>query len=429
MSSQNECSFAIFDLDGTLINTEAIVDDAVVSVVKTMKKSISEREIFDAAEDCRGQRPLDASTELCEKLSLNGVVEPVELLTKCSEKLQWDGIDIPDMPGAARLLEFLKRKKVPMALATSTSAKELEKKMKSATVNIKSSDKSKKKNLLEYFDVICCGDEVARGKPDPEIFHLAMERLGVKIEDAGRCLVFEDTPHGVSAAKAAGCCCVAVPSLRREKFDMYKSADRVYHSLMDVELEDFGLPKFEDWREVKTVEFVAEDGDVLSASSRTRKYERFLKLEQFLELTGPVIRGFGRGSKMLGIPTANLDVVPLKQQIDKLAPGIYFGFAKLLGENKKTGIHRTVMSIGYNPFFNDKRKSIEPWLLREFEEDFYDETLSELVVAYVRAECNFTTVENLIRRIKKDAKVCEEALDLDLVEGLDEWSDWFDVNR
>ena len=127
MSSPRECSFAIFDLDGTLINTEAIVDDAVVSVVKTMKKSISEREIFDAAEDCRGQRPLDASTELCEKLSLNEVVNPVELLTKCSEKLQWDGIDIPDMPGAARLLEFLKRKKVPMALATSTSAKELEK--------------------------------------------------------------------------------------------------------------------------------------------------------------------------------------------------------------------------------------------------------------------------------------------------------------
>ena len=76
--SSHECSFAIFDLDGTLINTEAIVDDAVVSVVKTMKKSISEREIFDAAEDCRGQRPLDASTELCEKLSLNGVVEPVD---------------------------------------------------------------------------------------------------------------------------------------------------------------------------------------------------------------------------------------------------------------------------------------------------------------------------------------------------------------
>ena len=424
MREENDCCRVIFDLDGTLINTEAIVDEAVVSTIKTMKKSVSEREIFDAAEDCRGQRPLEASVELCEKLSLHDVVKPAELLTKCGEKLQWDGIDIPDMPGAVRLLEFLKRKKVPMALATSTSRKELEKKMKSTG---RTSDDGKHRgDLLSYFDAICCGDEVAKGKPDPEIFHLAMERLGVKREDAGRCLVFEDTPHGVSAAKAAGCCCVAVPSLRREKFDMYKGADRVYHSLMDIELEDFGLPKFEDWKEVKTVEFVKEDGDA-SLSSQTRKYERFLKLDAFLELTGPVIRGFGRGSKMLGIPTANLDVVPLKQQIDKLAPGIYFGFAKISsGKHKSTGIHRTVMSIGYNPFFNDKRKSIEPWLLREFEEDFYDETLSVLVCAYVRAECNFTTVENLIERIRKDARVCEEALDLDLVEGLDSWKHWFD---
>jgi len=175
---------------------------------------------------------------------------------------------------------------------------------------------------------------------------------------------------------------------------------------------------------VETVEFIADEGDE-RMSTTTRKHERFLKLERFLELTGPVIRGFGRGSKMLGIPTANLDVVPLKQQIDKLAPGIYFGFAKLLGPNKSTGVHRTVMSIGYNPFFNDKRKSIEPWLLHTFDEDFYDETLSVLVVAYVRAECNFTTVDNLIERIKKDARVCEEAFDLGLVDGLDEWKDWF----
>ena len=412
--------YVIFDLDGTLINTEAIVDDVVVAVVTKLTSSNSDfqREIFDAAEDARGQRPLDASMELCEKLKLEGVVDPKTLLGLCSETLRWgeEGMDvIPDMPGAMRLLRFLKRKKVPMALATSTSKEELTKKMKSSETG---------KNMLEYFDAICCGDEVKKGKPDPEIFHLARERLGVKKKDAGRCLVFEDTPHGVSAAKAAGCCCVAVPSLRREKFDMYKGADRVYHSLLDVELEDFGLPKFEDWRDVKTVEFVADEGDE-RISTTTRKHERFLKLERFLELTGPVIRGFGRGSKMLGIPTANLDVVPLKQQIDKLAPGIYFGFAKLLGPNKSTGVHRTVMSIGYNPFFNDKRKSIEPWLLHTFDEDFYDETLSVLVVAYVRAECNFTTVDNLIERIKKDARVCEEAFDLGLVDGLDEWKDWF----
>ena len=70
----------------------------------------------------------------------------------------------------------------------------------------------------------------------------------------------EDTPLQIIAA-------AQLVLLRRraefeeEKFDMYKGADRVYHSLLDVELEDFGLPKFEDWRDVETVEFMADEGD------------------------------------------------------------------------------------------------------------------------------------------------------------------------
>ena len=134
----------IFDLDGTLINTEAIVDDVVVSVVtnlltKKKKKSSSssnsnvsdvQREIFDAAEDARGQRPLEASMELCDTLKLERRVgvDPKTLLEMCSETLRWgeEGMDaIPDMPGAMRLLRFLKEKKVPTALATSTSKEEL----------------------------------------------------------------------------------------------------------------------------------------------------------------------------------------------------------------------------------------------------------------------------------------------------------------
>ena len=74
---------------------------------------------------------------------------------------------IPDMPGAMRLLRFLKEKKVPTALATSTSKEELTKKMKNSETG---------KKMLDYFDAICCGDEVKKGKPDPEIFHLARER-------------------------------------------------------------------------------------------------------------------------------------------------------------------------------------------------------------------------------------------------------------
>jgi beta-phosphoglucomutase-like phosphatase (HAD superfamily) len=61
---------------------------------------------------------------------------------------------------------------------------------------------------LSRFEVLACGDEVAAHKPDPAVYRLALERLGLPPEAA---VAFEDTPHGVSAAVAAGSRCVAIP--------------------------------------------------------------------------------------------------------------------------------------------------------------------------------------------------------------------------
>jgi HAD superfamily hydrolase (TIGR01509 family) len=63
---------------------------------------------------------------------------------------------------------------------------------------------------LDRLDTLACGDEVAAHKPDPAVYRLALHRLGV---DAGAALAFEDTPHGVAAAQAAGMRCVAVPNV------------------------------------------------------------------------------------------------------------------------------------------------------------------------------------------------------------------------
>jgi riboflavin kinase len=118
------------------------------------------------------------------------------------------------------------------------------------------------------------------------------------------------------------------------------------------------------------------------------------------------VKGFGRGSKMLGIPTANLDIVPLKFQVDALAPGIYMGFATMRGE-----CHEMVMSIGWNPYFDNSKKTIEPWLLHNFgESDFYGEELGLMVCGYIRPEANFTTLEALIERINRDAEVARVML-------------------
>lgn len=62
---------------------------------------------------------------------------------------------------------------------------------------------------LEWFDAVITGDDVTRKKPDPQIYLLTAERLGLP---PARCVVFEDAPAGATAAKAAGMACVAVTS-------------------------------------------------------------------------------------------------------------------------------------------------------------------------------------------------------------------------
>jgi HAD superfamily hydrolase (TIGR01509 family) len=63
--------------------------------------------------------------------------------------------------------------------------------------------------LRDRFEVLATGDEVAAHKPDPAVYRLALDRLGLPASDA---VAFEDTAHGVAAARSAGLRCVAVPN-------------------------------------------------------------------------------------------------------------------------------------------------------------------------------------------------------------------------
>ena len=83
------------------------------------------------------------------------------------------------------------------------------------------------------FDCLCCGDEVKRTKPDPELYYAALDALGVWGDQA---VALEDSPNGVAAAKAAGLYCVAVPNgLTRHL--AFGQADLRLNSLADMPLE------------------------------------------------------------------------------------------------------------------------------------------------------------------------------------------------
>jgi riboflavin kinase len=115
-----------------------------------------------------------------------------------------------------------------------------------------------------------------------------------------------------------------------------------------------------------------------------------------LLLQAPVVAGFQRGSKELGIPTANLDMDVLGDTGSNLETGIYFGWAKLKGKH-----YECVVSVGWNPFYKNEKKTIEAHLL-ETMDDFYGEQLDVLLCGYLRQECNFAGLEDLISCINND---------------------------
>jgi putative hydrolase of the HAD superfamily len=85
-----------------------------------------------------------------------------------------------------------------------------------------------------HFEFLACGDEVRAVKPAPDVYLLAIERLGVP---ATRALAFEDTTHGVAAAKAAGLRCVAIPHQHADPA-LFTAADVLLTSAKDTTLKE-----------------------------------------------------------------------------------------------------------------------------------------------------------------------------------------------
>ncbi|XP_011496944.1 PREDICTED: riboflavin kinase isoform X2 [Ceratosolen solmsi marchali] len=123
-------------------------------------------------------------------------------------------------------------------------------------------------------------------------------------------------------------------------------------------------------------------------------------------VSGKVVSGFCRGSKSLGCPTANLSEEIVETLPIEFETGIYFGWACL--ERK---IYKMVMSIGWNPFYKNEKKSMEIHLLHKFEDDFYNKILKIIVLRYIRPELNFNSIDDLIKAIKNDIEIAKRCLD------------------
>merc|ERR1712117_1012472 len=116
---------------------------------------------------------------------------------------------------------------------------------------------------------------------------------------------------------------------------------------------------------------------------------------------GPIVKGFGRGSTELGFPTANFSEEVIEALPEALIGGIYWGLAQV--DNGQ--VHDMVMSIGWNPFYENKKRAMETHIVHKFEDaDLYDRQLKVIILGFIRPEQNFDSLEALIDAIRKDIK-------------------------
>lgn len=122
-----------------------------------------------------------------------------EFLTRGSKRamdiMEQEGI--PMKPGVHEVLSFLKERRVPVALATSTYRDRTDYRMG-------------RTGLAQYFQTMTTGDQVTHSKPDPEIYTLACRSLGV---EPARAIAVEDSRNGILSAHGAGMRVIMVPDL------------------------------------------------------------------------------------------------------------------------------------------------------------------------------------------------------------------------
>lgn len=121
---------------------------------------------------------------------------------------------------------------------------------------------------------------------------------------------------------------------------------------------------------------------------------------------GKVIKGFGRGSKDLGCPTANIPVDNYKQVLEEIPMGVYWGLASVANGP----VYGMALNVGWSPYYQNKEKTIEMHLLNEFDADFYGEEIRSVALGYIRPEANFNGLDELKQAIADDVAFAREQL-------------------
>lgn len=203
----------IFDMDGLLVDSEPLWHQTNQGTYKKFGITLADdafhhmrgRTIRENLEYFHAQQPW-AQPDLDESEKM--IAQEMVRLIKAHIQLK---------PGVDKALQICKDAKLPVAIASSSPPEII-----GAVVDTL--------KLREHFDHIYSAYMEPHGKPHPGVFISVAQRLGVAPRD---CLVFEDAPAGVLAAKAANMVCIAVPAPELSGHAYVKTADVVLDSLED----------------------------------------------------------------------------------------------------------------------------------------------------------------------------------------------------
>jgi pseudouridine 5'-phosphatase len=214
----------IFDLDGTLLDTESIhqrvFDDLMAKYGKTISSTLKFK--------YQGSPTASAIRTFIDEFNMTVSFDELHNQHKEIALQYFNKVEL--MKGAERLIKHFHEHNVPMAIGTSSEPDLAKLKM------------SAYPELFKLIHHVVTSADVVNGKPSPDIFLLAARNFPDRPKP-NACLVFEDAVNGVKAALAAKMQCVHIPESELPQ-ELQKEATLVIKSLEEFQPEMFGLPPF-----------------------------------------------------------------------------------------------------------------------------------------------------------------------------------------
>ncbi len=204
----------IFDMDGVLYDTERIYQECWAQT----------------AFDLTGREEKTFPMAMCGSSGVTGrkiiheyfpEVDVEDFMDHCYA-MYGESIarDLPEKPGVREILSYLQERGYKIAIASGSPASVIQSNLE-------------RSGIESYFDALVGGDEVADGKPAPDIFLKAAEKIGL---DPADCYVFEDGRNGLLGARAAGCSPVMIVDMTRPDQELKKICTAIFNSLVSAKM-------------------------------------------------------------------------------------------------------------------------------------------------------------------------------------------------